>query len=245
MVFIDRPKYYERYEQRYQAAYKAGAERWGHEPGNKDLIRILTAWVNHHHLRGRKVVEFACGEGAEGLILSQLGCIYHGIDIAPSAVGRAKVLLKDYPEARVSFLDMVEFRLSDRYDAALDVMGLHMLVTDQDRKKYLKNAYASLNSGATMLFYKELYCNTPYDGRVGSVGQWAYITGMNYSVPQPRVVKVGDREVELHLPFLPARCRNEAQYRLEIENAGFVIDRFIIENTADDNVSASILAHKP
>lgn len=90
------------------------------------------------------VIEFACGEGACGVILSRLGVKYTGVDIAPAAVERARDALRPYTDARVFPLDMVRHMPNDRYDAALDVMGLHMLVTDRDREKYLRHACGCL-----------------------------------------------------------------------------------------------------
>ena len=86
--------YYFAYEKRYQAVYSVGVERWGHSPDDAVLYDTLKAWVAHNNLYGKKVIEFACGEGACGVILSKLGCIYHGVDISPSAVTKAKDALK-------------------------------------------------------------------------------------------------------------------------------------------------------
>ena len=46
-------------------------------------------------------------------------------------------LLEKYPNANCEVLDMVKESVTEKYDAALDCMGLHMLVTDNDRKNYL------------------------------------------------------------------------------------------------------------
>ncbi len=82
--------YYTAYEQRYKAVYDAGVERWGHSPDDAELYTTLKKWVTDNHLEGKHVIEFACGEGAAGVILSELGCRYHGLDIAPSALERAR-----------------------------------------------------------------------------------------------------------------------------------------------------------
>lgn len=82
--------YYSVYEKRYKTVYEAGAERWGHSPDNKELYDTLKAWVEDNHLKGKSIVEFACGEGASGVILSKLGCRYTGFDISPSAVKKGE-----------------------------------------------------------------------------------------------------------------------------------------------------------
>ena len=147
--------YYLAYEKRYRAVYSAGVERWGHSPDDKVLFDTLKRWVEENSLAGKRVIEYACGEGACGVILSDLGCIYHGVDISPSAVEKSRQTLDGFPNATVDVMDMVKERTNDKYDAALDCMGLHMLITDSDRSRYLKNAYDSLHEGAPMLFFRE------------------------------------------------------------------------------------------
>ena len=53
--------------------------------------------MEENNLQGKTMIEYACGEGACGVILSELGCIYHGVDISPSAIAKYKELLKNYP----------------------------------------------------------------------------------------------------------------------------------------------------
>lgn len=89
---MDKKPYYLAYEKRYKTVFEAGAERWGHSPDDQVLFETLKQWVQENNLTGKKVIEFACGEGASGVILSQLGCHYHGVDIAPSAVLKSKKL---------------------------------------------------------------------------------------------------------------------------------------------------------
>ena len=84
------PPYYLAYEKRYQTVYEAGGERWGHSPNDQELYITPKEWVTADNLTGKNIIEFACGEGASGVILSELGCVYHGIDISSSAVMRAK-----------------------------------------------------------------------------------------------------------------------------------------------------------
>ena len=62
--------YYLAYEKRYKAVYEAGADHWGHSPDNEVLKETLKNWVNSNNLRGKRIIEFACGEGACGVVLS-------------------------------------------------------------------------------------------------------------------------------------------------------------------------------
>ncbi len=224
--------YYLAYEDRYRAVYAAGAERWGHSPEDGELYTALRNWVIQNDLIGKRILEFACGEGAGGVILSELGCQYHGVDISPSAVEKARGATAAYPHARVDVLDMVRERTGERYDAALDVMGLHMLVTDGDRQAYLRNASASLLPGAPMLLYKESYRDAAHREEivrevVPTYGDWLRITGNDYTTPSRRRLDMGRGETEILIPFVPARARDREGYIAEMEAAGFTVEDFV------------------
>lgn len=242
--------YYMAYEKRYRAVFEAGVSRWGHSPDDPVLCETLKAWVEENRLIGKKVVEFACGEGACGVILSRLGCIYSGYDISPSAIEKAKEALSAYPNASADVLDMVKEKAPDTYAAALDCMGFHMLVTDVDRSAYLKNAFSVLQRGAPMLLFREAYRNgiggeDAYKGTVSSFDEWKRITGCDYETPEPRTAHSEKGEIEVMIPLVPARARDKEDYIAEIELAGFSVENFV--EMADSNAipcSATIFARK-
>lgn len=243
---MEKKPYYMAYESRYQKVYEAGAELWGHSPDDEELISTLTAWVKENKLKGKRIIEFACGEGASGVILSKLGCIYHGVDIAPSAIEKARCALKNYPNATVSLLDMVNQKVDGIYNAGLDVMGLHMLVTDSDRSSYLKNAFTCLKNGAPMLFLRESYAVNAYEGQVASFDDWLAITDGDYETPQQRTVKCENNEIEVYVPLIPARAKTREGYMHEMMEIGFAIDAIQEMKTSNKIIcSASICVHKP
>ena len=233
--------YYTAYEKRYRAAYDAGIPLWGHGPDDESLAAVLAEWVEINNLAGKRIIEFACGEGSSGVILSKLGCIYHGVDIALSALEKAKYALADYPDASVSLLDMVRETDGGIYDAALDVMGFHMLVTDADRAAYLHNACASLKPGAPMLFFRESYRRDMEEITVSSFDEWVRMSGSDYITPEKREM----RGKEVWIPLLPARARSEAGYRKEFTGAGFTVEQFEeMEISRQISFSASIYVRK-
>jgi hypothetical protein len=61
---MNQKPYYLAYEDRYRAVYDAGIDYWGHSPENTVLYETLKKWVEDNRLQGKKVIEFACGEGA-------------------------------------------------------------------------------------------------------------------------------------------------------------------------------------
>lgn len=236
--------YYMAYEDRYRRVFAAGIDLWGHSPQDEILFHTLAEWVENNALAGKTVVDFACGEGGAGVILSQLGCHYRGVDVAPSAVEKARERLKNVPHARVDCLDMVceTAGLPETVDAALDCMGLHMILTDADRDAYLKNACTVLKPGAPMLFFRESYRDNAYSGVVESCEQWQTITGGDYVTPQVRK----NQGKEVLLPLVPARARNRAGYTEEMERAGFVVENFVpMGESPAIQYSANIYVRKP
>ena len=240
--------YYLAYEKRYQAVFSAGAARWGHSPDDDVLYNTLQSWVEENDLQGKSILEFACGEGACGVILSELGCIYHGVDISPSAIEKSKELLKKYPNATVDVLDMVKEQVGKQFDAALDCMGFHMLITDQDRACYLHNAYHSLKENAPMLFFRESYRKEgTHQGVVHTLEEWEQITGDDYKTPQLRQIRnSGDGSMaEVFLPLVPARAKDKTGYIEEFENTGFNVEKFVeMDVSADVPHSARIYVRK-
>ncbi len=238
--------YHSLYEKRYQTAYEAGAEYWGHTPDDDELIEYLTKWVACNNLQGKRIIEFFCGEGAAGVILSKLGCIYRGVDIAPSAVRKAKSSLKAYPTATVAQADVATEKIDGTYDAALDVMGFHMLVTDPDRKAYLRNAFACLKSSAPMFFFREQRNERAADDFIHSYDEWLAVSNDDYATPRQMNFKKDDKEVEILIPYVPGRSKTKAGYQRELTEAGFVVDSIIdMEQSYKCGESLSIYARKP
>ena len=227
--------YYHAYEDRYRRVFAAGIPLWGNDPDDPVLVAALTEWVEEHHLVGKTVADFACGEGGVGVILSRLGCVWRGFDVAPSAVEAAKKRLADFPDAAVTCLDMIheDAASPETFDAAIDCMGLHMLLTDDDRASYLSRAHRVLKPGAPMLFFREAYRENAYRGIVSSFAQWKEITGEDYDTPGPRSYKGSTDGQFVMIPLVPARARCREDYLAEMTAAGFSVERFVEMDTSE------------
>ena len=238
-------EYYRAYEERYRIVREASDGLWGHSKEDKAYVEALNDWVNENSLSGKRVIEFACGEGMGAVILSDAGCIYHGVDIAPTALETARRLAGMRHNVTFEFLDMVKQSPPEgEFDAALDVSGLHMLVTDADRDAYLKNVFNCLKPCGCAMFWQESYRSDAYEGTVESIAQWGEMTGLDFDTPEPR--RIGSSGKEVMLKLLPARPRTEAGYRAEMERAGFVVDEFYtLGDSSFMSSSAAIKVHKP
>ena len=238
--------YYEAYEGRYQAVQSVSKDLfWGHSPEDEELIAHLSGWIEKHDLKGKKIVEFCCGEGGSGAVLASLGCIYQGYDIAPSAIEKAKDTLKGYPDAQAEVRDLVKTPLPENeFDAALDVMGFHMLVVDSDRKAYLANMLRTLKPGAPAFFFHQLYRREIYRGPVETFEDWKKISGSDYSAPEER--EIGRTGRTVMIPLVPGRARNKEDYIAELEEAGFIVDSFMeMGENHKAPFSCSFHVHKP
>ncbi|MCL2420248.1 MAG: class I SAM-dependent methyltransferase [Defluviitaleaceae bacterium] len=180
------------------------------------------------------------------MILSQLGCVYHGVDIAPSALEKARNSLLDYPTATLEKLNVVTGKVSGMYDAALDVMGFHMLVTDPDRMAYLKNAWSCLKNNAPMFFFREMCDENMHSGFIDTFEQWLAVSNHDYTTPRQLNYKIDGKEVEIQIPCVPGRSVNKASYTRELAEAGFIVDSIIeMPPSYKCGESVSIYVHKP
>jgi hypothetical protein len=242
---MDEP-YYFSYENRYKKVFSSGVNRWGHSPKDPVLMSFLSKWAEDNNLIGKRIIEFGCGEGAGGEILSKLGCIYHGVDISPSVIEKTKNTLKQYPNATVSLFDMVNNNVDEKYDGAIDLMALHMLILDSDRKKYLNNVFNCLNENAAVLFFRELYNENSIKETISSMEQWIKITGNDYVTPKIKHIHQNGMEIEINIPYVPGRERCKNGYIQEMIEANFIVEKFI-EMEPSDQVknSVSIFVRKP
>lgn len=238
--------YYEAYEGRYRAVQSVSRDLfWGHSPEDEELHKYLSGWVSEHGLQGKRVVEFCCGEGGSGAVLAALGCVYQGYDIAPSAISKAQDVLKSLPNAQVEVRDLVKNALpAEQFDAALDVMGFHMLVVDGDRKAYLQNMLDALKPGAPAFFFHQLYRREAYGGPIDSFEKWQQVSGSDYSTPEER--EIGRTGRTVMIPLVPGRARTKEDYMAELKTAGFIVDEFMeMGENQKCPFSCSFHVHKP
>jgi cyclopropane fatty-acyl-phospholipid synthase-like methyltransferase len=231
--YINEP-YYLAYDKRYKSVYEQGADRYGLPDEEEKVRAIVRQYVVRFHLEGQKVVEFGCGEGISGLEFAKLGCTYTGYDVSSAAIEKASTLLSSYPDAGVFARDAVLDDFPKKaFDAGIDISCLHILVTDADRRKYLKNVSNCLKHGAPMYFVHAIYRNDAYEGKVTDYEQWLKIFEHDVVVPRPRKAQKNGKEIPVKLSLIPYRPRTEHAYRAELEMAGFYCLEFEKSDRAD------------
>jgi SAM-dependent methyltransferase len=216
--------YYSAYDKRYRAVYAQGADHYLYLPEHEAIKETIKEFVNKFALNNKRVVELGCGEGFGGLELAKLGCIYQGYDIAPAAIEKARVLMLPYPNAQVTVFDVVQEALPQAtFDAGVDVACRHMLVTDVDRYKYLRNVFTCLKQGSPMLFAHEILCDVEYQGEVNSYEQWLTISGDDVDTPIARTAIKNGEVISVSIPLIAARARTVEGYQDELKKHGFMI----------------------
>jgi SAM-dependent methyltransferase len=242
MCSAENKPYYLAYESRYKSVYAQGADRYG-LPDDEEKIRLIVLeYVAHYDLKGKKVVEFGCGEGIAAQEFARLDSLYTGYDISPTAIEKASALISGFPRAKLFVKDAVLGHFPDgAFDAGIDISFLHLLILYIDRRRYLKNVFNSLKHGSPMYFVHAIYNNDAYQGEVTDYEHWLKIFGDNVVVPRLRKAQKDGREISVELSLIPYRPRTEQDYRDELESAGFQCLDF---STSDLPDRANILAMK-
>lgn len=108
--------------QRLEAEYRAGA--WDYLDGDEELPRFgVVAAYCHRYARGGSVLEIGCGEGLLAQRLGTLGVArFVGLDVAPSAIDRARALCLPFATFAVGHAETFE------PDTTFDVILFHEML---------------------------------------------------------------------------------------------------------------------
>ena len=223
----DPTKYYERYVDRYSRIYAQGVSYW---TGNPDevgaVLRSVDEFLSYAKATpaSASVVEFGCGEGFLGEHLLAKGYSYLGIDIAPSALAKARARAGGKASAFMlgDVTRLIEVR-SDSFTVALDNYCLHMLVTDEDRKRCLSEIERVLTPGGHAWFH-EIGQATPFTETIHSLEQFLAAHPIDLDACEAREAFTPGGKRTVQIPRLPARFNNGEGYRREIESSGLKVD---------------------
>lgn len=219
--------YYTAYDKRYRAVYAQGVEYWSAFPEESAAVkRDVRRFLSEANVQpGARVIEFGCGEGFVGALVAGMGYSYTGVDIAESAIAKARARLAEFGDrVRLHVADILNrAAFSDAsFDAGLDVSCLHMLVVDADRRRYLREAHRLLKPGAPMLFCQECCRPDATAEVVESYEQWLRLSREDVDTPEPRDAWHNGHPTTVHLPRIAGRSRSTDQYRTEVEAAGLI-----------------------
>jgi len=227
------------YQRRYAKVYEAGAPFWEEPAPTKELVMYIHQM---HFPRGTNAIEFGCGEGRDSIFLAKQSFKVAAIDVASSAVKRAKQRAAE-EDVSIDFAvadatDLGCFK-SSTYDLAVSIGYLHMVIDEKDRQKHLSETLRLLKRGG---FY--FSCNIGGEKRVrlGDIYRKAPTPG---DLTPRKIIVGGGEEKEISLPIIAAWPKSGQQYKEEFETAGFKIMKMFQRVTRPLGSCWIIAAQKP
>lgn len=140
-------KYYEAYEERYKTAHARGTS-WETDAPTGIVMQILEKYrIGKYH----RLLEVGCGEGRDARILLNNGYDLLATDISAEAIAYCRERM---PQKRGNFrvLDCLSGNLTERFDFIYAVAVIHMLVLQEDRKRFYQFLYDHLeNQGIAVI----------------------------------------------------------------------------------------------
>ena len=139
-------KYYEAYEERYKAIHKKG-HSWS---SDKPTPIVLKTIGNLYLSKEDSILEIGCGEGRDAKAVLELGFNLFACDISHEAISYCKAIMPGYSH-RFFRLDCLHGKHEKQYKCIYSIAVIHMLVLDEDRKKFYDFIYNHLENGGYAL----------------------------------------------------------------------------------------------
>lgn len=126
-------KYYEAYEERYKTAHAQGVS-WETDIRTPIVMEMLE---KYHIQRTQPILEIGCGEGRDARALLNAGYDLLATDISKEAIAYCQ---KQAPQFASHFrvLDCLSDELEEKFAFIYGVAVVHMLVLDEDRRKFYR-----------------------------------------------------------------------------------------------------------
>jgi SAM-dependent methyltransferase len=229
-----RQEYYRAYENRYRSVYTQGVRYWTGDPveirKTTDAVKDFLTFYRFTPENAR-IVEFGCGEGHIAAFLIEKGYRYLGIDLASSALKKARERITGLPVAdpfRQDDITHLGTFPDQSFTVTLDNFCLHMLVVDQDRQRYLSEVARLLTRDGKAFFHVN-FQPEPFQETIESFEDYQNRFQPDLETPHERKA-YNDGEIRsVWLPLLAARSNNESGYREELAGAGLHIEHFKLE----------------
>lgn len=229
------------YEDRYKRVYKAGARFWETPIPTEELVDFVK---KTKFPEGTKMIEFGCGEGRDSIFLAKSGFEVTGVDIAPSAIERAKEWAEqENVEVDFQVNDVTALiEIPDEYfDLGVNIGCLQMFPTQEDRRNHYSEAYRVLKPRA--LFF---LCNmaVPTQEEVerifGEDWEWPKVGDLT-----PRKIIVDGEEKEIRLPVIEGHGSTREELTRELSNARFNVLDSERRKTRPHGTCWVVIAEKP
>ena len=125
--------YYEAYDERYKTIHEKGFS-WA---GDVATPMVLDVMRRYGIPKETIILEIGCGEGRDARAVLDEGYNLLATDISPEAISYCKCRFPRYAD-RFEVLDCLNGDFNGTFDMIYAVAVLHMLVEDEDRKRFYR-----------------------------------------------------------------------------------------------------------
>ena len=125
--------YYEAYDERYKTIHEKGFS-WA---GDVATPMVLDTMRRYGIPKETIILEIGCGEGRDARAVLDEGYNLLATDISPEAISYCKCRFPRYAD-RFEVLDCLNGDFNGTFDMIYAVAVLHMLVEDEDRKRFYR-----------------------------------------------------------------------------------------------------------
>ena len=125
--------YYEAYDERYKTIHEKGFS-WA---GDVATPMVLDVMRRYGIPKETIILEIGCGEGRDARVVLDEGYNLLATDISPEAISYCKSRFPKYAD-RFEVLDCLNGDFNGTFDMIYAVAVLHMLVEDEDRKRFYR-----------------------------------------------------------------------------------------------------------
>jgi ubiquinone/menaquinone biosynthesis C-methylase UbiE len=229
------------YEDRYRRVYSAGARFWETPIPTEELADFVR---ERDVSKGSRVIEFGCGEGRDSIFLAKLGFKVTAVDVAPSAINRAREWAQ---EEGVN----VDFQVNDAtalkgipdkvFELGVNVGCLLMFPEHGDRRKHFSEAFRVLKPAALyFLCNMAVLTREEVEREFGEKYSWPRVGDLT-----PRKIIVDGEEKEILLPIIAGHGFTKEELFKELSEAGFRIIEAQRKKTRLHGICWIIIAQKP
>ena len=140
-------KYYEAYNERYKAIHKKGLS-WSSDISTPIVLETIKKL---NLSKEEPLLEIGCGEGRDAKAILEQGYNLLATDISPEAINYCRATMPSYAD-HFSVLDCLNEKSTKKYHFIFAVAVIHMLVLDEDRKKFYEFIHNHLeNDGFALI----------------------------------------------------------------------------------------------
>jgi len=220
--------------------YAAGARYWEAPIPTEELADFIEKC---NFPKGNRVIEFGCGEGRDAIFLAKAGFKVTAVDIAPSAIGRAREWAAEEGvdvDFHVNDVTALKGIPDEYFDLGVNVGCLQMFPEYEDRRKHLLEAFRVLKPGALyFLCNMAILTNEEVEQQFGEKYSWPKVGDLT-----PRKIIVDGEEREVLLPIIAGRGFTKEELTKELSEAGFRIKEVQRKKTRPHGLCWIVIAQK-